>query len=76
MRARYHKALNKMLTLQGLSMDILCEGCDGGVDGYWADVAAGRCRMVERKATDEKWVIPLAACVRDDAASERFRVDA
>ena len=76
LRARYHKAFNKMLTLQGLSMDILCEGCDGGVDGYWADVAAGRCRMVERKATDEKWVIPLAACVRDDAASERFRVDA
>ena len=67
-RQCYHAALDRVLQLQGLSMDVLCEGCDDGVNGFWRDVADGHCRARARQTSGE-WVIPLAACERVSTAT-------
>ena len=63
LRSRYHAVLDRLLVRQGLSMAVFCEGCDGGVEGFWSDVEAGGCRGQVRQPRGE-WLIPLAACER------------
>lgn len=63
LRGLYHEVFEQMLLAQGLSMAQICEGCDGGPDGLWDDVAGGHCRL-RPKHKQGRWDIPLARCQR------------
>lgn len=61
-RERYHAVFDRLLEQQGFSMEVMCEGCDGGSDAFWSDVEAGHSSNPRRPAEEVTWVIPLARC--------------
>lgn len=65
LRELYHSSLDQILLAQGLSMEVVCEGCDDGPDGYWGGVAAGHCVLQPpRRPKNGEWIISIPSCTQ------------